>query len=277
MSVIPIERELRLAEKRTEYDTLAEWFDILYPRSEDFSFYGARVAELGSPVLELGCGTGRLTCSLANTTGKIIGLDLSAKQLERAECRRKLMDPAVASNIEFREGTMTSFSYPERFRLIIIPFSALLELRTSQDRIDTFRHCFAHLTAGGKLIFDNFYRGSGELAAWGKPRPANVVTFWGIHPNSHQGDTEVHHFEVQEYEPDGQMLLTIFIDLVDKSGAVNRRTIRVRRQYVSPEESVCELRAAGFEDVRTYGSFDHHEIGDPAVAGRGRVICEALR
>jgi ubiquinone/menaquinone biosynthesis C-methylase UbiE len=277
MSPLPTTTEDQLAEKQNEYDRLAKWFDTLYPRSEDFSYYNARIAELGSPVLELGCGTGRLTCGLATDGGKIIGLDLSSKQLERAERRRSQMSPDIASNVEFRQGTMTRFSFPERFRLIIIPFSALLELQTAQERLNTFRRCLTHLADGGKLIFDNFYRGSGELVNWGKPRPANVVTFWGIHPHPDESDAQIHHFEVQEYESDGRMLLTIFIDQVSNTGAVNRQTIQVKRQYVSPEDSVQELRSAGFQNVRVYGSFAGHEIGDPAVAGRGRIVCEASR
>ena len=194
--------------------------------------------------------------------------------LRKAEERKKGLPAKVAERLDFRLGSMTDFVLDKRFSLIVIPFSGLLELPSSTDRIKTFSRCLDHLAPGGKLVFDTFFRGTGDLLMWGKQRPPNVVTFWGVHSHPTNPDITVHHFEVQEYEPDGAMPLTIFIDAVAQDGSVNRKVIRVRRQYVDPQQCEDELRVAGFQIDRRFGSFRGHAFGDQAVAGFGRFICE---
>src|ERR1700722_11143136 len=87
----------QLLAKQAEYDALAEWFDTLYPRVEDLTYYRERVDELGFPVLELGSGTGRVTCNLAEHGATIVGLDLSQEQLRRANERKATLGAGVAS------------------------------------------------------------------------------------------------------------------------------------------------------------------------------------
>jgi len=51
---------------------------------QDVAFYRDAAREFGDPILELGCGTGRITMALAEAGKRITGLDLSERMLERA-------------------------------------------------------------------------------------------------------------------------------------------------------------------------------------------------
>ncbi len=78
---------------RNPYDfesALVEFYDVLpgYAGREDVRFYVDLALEVGGPVLELGCGTGRVLIPIARSGVSITGVDGSAGVLAR--CRSKL-------------------------------------------------------------------------------------------------------------------------------------------------------------------------------------------
>src|SRR5690242_14601797 len=76
-------------------DFLPEYYDEspLYKRRRDAEFYLEAAQRLGGPVLELGCGTGRVLLPIARTGIDVTGIDLSPQMLAR--CHKKLaMEPA---------------------------------------------------------------------------------------------------------------------------------------------------------------------------------------
>src|SRR5260370_16992491 len=69
------------------YDSfIADYYDespIVRGRLQDVAFYRDAARDFGDPILELGCGTGRITMTLAEEGKRITGLDLSDPILER--------------------------------------------------------------------------------------------------------------------------------------------------------------------------------------------------
>jgi len=86
------------------YDSfIADYYDespVVSSRLQDVAFYRDAVREFGDPVLELGCGTGRITMALAEAGKRITGLDLSERMLERAVKKR------AALRVEARNATL---------------------------------------------------------------------------------------------------------------------------------------------------------------------------
>src|SRR5436305_176842 len=110
--------------KRTEWDHLSEWFDTLYPRTEDIPFYSAWAARCAGDILELGCGSGRITEALAkNGRCDVVGVDLSPGQLELARRRLAAVGTHAPKRIDLVAGDMTSLSLGRQFALIVIPYS----------------------------------------------------------------------------------------------------------------------------------------------------------
>jgi SAM-dependent methyltransferase len=154
-----------LPEKRKDtspalYDSfIADYYDespIVRGRTQDVAFYREAVREFGDPVLELGCGTGRITLALAEMGQRVTGLDLSERMLERATKKRAALFKEERERIHLVQGDMTKFDLSEKFRLIIIPFRPfqhLLEVRQQMDCLDCVRK---HLKPKGRLIVDVF-------------------------------------------------------------------------------------------------------------------------
>ena len=73
----------------------------------DLEIY-AGLAVSGASVLELGAGTGRLTCGLAALGFQVSGIDIAAAMLAQARARVAALDPEVAARIALQLGDLTS-------------------------------------------------------------------------------------------------------------------------------------------------------------------------
>jgi len=100
-------------------------------------------------VLELGCGTGRITIEIARAGVSVTGLDLSVSMLD--EARRK---GAGLPNLTWVLADMRSFALAARFGLICIPFRSFQHLLTDEDQRAALDCCREHLRPNGVLAFN---------------------------------------------------------------------------------------------------------------------------
>ena len=115
-----------------------------------------RLVERRTPrrMLELACGTGRLTFPLAEAglaadpESELIGIDRSEPFLARAELAEQ--PPAV----RLESGDMRSFALEDRFDLVVVPFNSLAYIHTREDQLACLRAARAHLAPGGAFAFD---------------------------------------------------------------------------------------------------------------------------
>jgi ubiquinone/menaquinone biosynthesis C-methylase UbiE len=119
--------------------------------SQDAAFYLALARESGGPVLELGCGTGRVLLPIARAGIACVGVDASADML--AELRAKHPPP----NVELVHTTMESLDLGlRRFPLITIPFRAFSHLLDVPAQLAALANVRRHLEPGGRLALDVF-------------------------------------------------------------------------------------------------------------------------
>jgi SAM-dependent methyltransferase len=142
----------------TEYRFTAEFYDYVVPYRErqDVAFFVAMACESGGPVLEVGCGTGRVLIPTARAGIEIVGLDLSPSML--AICRASLAaEPVeVQNHAQLVEGDMRSFGLGRQFALITLPFRPFQHLTTVEDQTACLTTLHRHLRPGGRLILDLF-------------------------------------------------------------------------------------------------------------------------
>jgi SAM-dependent methyltransferase len=124
--------------------------------SGEIDFWVARARESGAPVLELACGTGRITWPIARAGIDIVGLDINPAMLRAAEAKRAREAPSASKRVRLVEGDMTDFSLGRTFALAIIPFRAFQALLTPEDQRQSLISIRRHLRSGGRLIIDIF-------------------------------------------------------------------------------------------------------------------------
>lgn len=136
---------------------VARFYDLEYDEvSEDIPFFIEYAKKKGSPILELGCGTGRVLIPIARSGLEIWGLDASEEMLNVARSKIEALDAEIASRITLRKGDMKNFFLPKKFNLIIIPFRSFLALSTKEEQETSLRCIRKHLTNKGLLIIDIF-------------------------------------------------------------------------------------------------------------------------
>ena len=122
---------------------------------EDIPFYvelARDAASRGEPVLELGCGTGRVTIPMAQTGAAVTGLDSSPAMLAIAKTKAD----GAGVTVHWVEGDMADFDLAERFGLVVIPFRSFLHLISDQEQIGCLQSIHRHLITSGMLAL-NFY------------------------------------------------------------------------------------------------------------------------
>jgi SAM-dependent methyltransferase len=141
------------------YDNfIAEYYDLspIVTGRKDIGFYVSAAKEFAEPVLELGCGSGRVTLAIAQAGFRITGLDLSPKMLAQAEEKIAKLPDEVRSRVRLVQGNMANFDLHERFRLVIIPFRPFQHLLQVQHQLDCLAQARKHLEPNGRLILDFF-------------------------------------------------------------------------------------------------------------------------
>src|SRR2546430_2542716 len=142
------------------YDSfIADYYDespIVKGRLQDVAFYRNAAREFGDPILELGCGTGRITMALAEAGKRVTGLDPSERMLERAVKKRAGLLREARERVHLIQGDMTRFDLGEKYRLVIIPFRPLQHLLEVKQHVDCLKCVRKHLAPGGRLVMDVF-------------------------------------------------------------------------------------------------------------------------
>lgn len=141
-----------------EYAFIANLYDCVVPYRirPDIGFYVEAARQTGGPVLEVGCGTGRVLVPTARAGIDILGLDLSSHMLHICRKRLKGESEAVQSRVQLVEADMREFSLPRTFRLATVPFRPFQHLTTVADQLSCLASIRRHLADDGLLILDVF-------------------------------------------------------------------------------------------------------------------------
>jgi SAM-dependent methyltransferase len=126
------------------------------PGGDDVSFFRDLARRSDGPVLELGCGTGRVAIPLAEAGLDVVGLDRSAAMLAVATERRRVLPADVRRRIRFVEGDMTDFRLPRRFGLVFAAFRVFMALPDEAAQRSALTAIRRHLRPGGLLSIDLF-------------------------------------------------------------------------------------------------------------------------
>ena len=137
---------------------VAQIYDQVIPYRDrpDVKFFVDAAIESGGPVLEVGCGTGRVLIPTARAGISITGLDLSNHMLD--VCRSSLEEEPqeVQDRVTLLRGDMRDFNLGKKFSLATTPFRPFQHLITTADQINCLENIHDHLQPNGTFILDIF-------------------------------------------------------------------------------------------------------------------------
>lgn len=232
-------------------DLIAQYYDLLYANlDEDWSLWQTLLETVDGPILEVGCGTGRLLLPLAQAGHTLTGLDLSQVALDAA--RSKLKAAGLTKKVSLRCADMRDFDLPQKnFALVFIPLNTFMHCHTIEDQLATLTTIQRHLRPGGQLIIDLFYPDPTLLAE------ADGRLYFEDNIVDELTSRTVQWYWRHDLDLAQQMRhLTYILDEIDDEGLVRRVQIPISLRYFYRYEMELLLRASGFSVETIYGSYD---------------------
>ena len=127
-------------------------YDKVNQFENDIKFYYDIASNVKGKVLELCCGTGRITIPLKEKGIDILGIDFTKPMLERAKEKAKNKQ----LQIDFMLEDMRTFNLNKKFSMIFIPFNSLQNTYSNEDLSKVFQSVANHLEDDGIFVFDIF-------------------------------------------------------------------------------------------------------------------------
>ena len=126
---------------------------------EDVTFYMDLAKRLKpKSVLELACGTGRITVPLAEEGARsgfsVVGLDSEVNMLKLARDKARHIPAAARKRLKLVHGDMRKWHGREPFDLIIVPCASITHLLDLRDQLEVWRRAFQNLAPGGRFVVE---------------------------------------------------------------------------------------------------------------------------
>ena len=148
-----------MVDPHSYYRIASKFYDADYATIReplDVSFYVQLAEESGGPVLEMGCGTGRVLLPVARAGIPIHGMDGSPEMLAVLGEKLAREPDAVKQRVSLAEGDIRTASAGNSFALVTAPFRVVQHLLTRADQRAWLQNVRRHLAPNGVLCFDVF-------------------------------------------------------------------------------------------------------------------------
>ncbi|HEY86026.1 MAG TPA: class I SAM-dependent methyltransferase [Chloroflexi bacterium] len=233
-----------------DFDRIARYYDLLYAdRFDDLAMCLAFSDELDGEILEIGCGTGRITLPLLQQGQKVTGIDLSATALEAARAK---LQAVGFSDAPLYQADMRDFDLPQKaFALAFIPVNTFMHCLTTKEQLETLQAVYKHLRPGGAIVIDLFHPSLDTLAeADGRMLLEDEL------PDEMTGHT-AQVFVVRRLEADRQIQhVTFILDELRADGTLARDTFSFPMRYIHRYEMELLLIQSGFTPPTVFGDYD---------------------
>jgi SAM-dependent methyltransferase len=238
------------------YDPIAEVYDLEHEGFADDIPLMRNIAEIvGDPIVELGCGSGRVLLPIVADGFDVTGVDTSPAMLRRLEERAREVD---GGKVTLLEGDMRGpLPLPsDTFGVAIFSLNGLMHLESQADQIAALAEAARLLDPRGQLVVDLFH-----------PTP-EYLTHLAHGPHlegvwTDDSGREVEKWSHRRVHPSTQTIDTrVWYDSVDDDGTLRRLRSSFTLRYVHPAELELMLARAGFVEWKLYGSYDLDPLDD---------------
>ena len=137
-----------------DYAPFYDWENAQTVARRDVAFWERLARAQPGRVLELGCGTGRLTIPVARTGARVIGVDRSAQMLARGAQRLRRTRLAGSASLVRGDIRFLPFRRRSGFSLVMAPYGMLQSLTRERDLTATIASVHRVLPRGGLFVID---------------------------------------------------------------------------------------------------------------------------
>jgi ubiquinone/menaquinone biosynthesis C-methylase UbiE len=235
------------------YGMMAEFWDLFRGDTstwEDRFFYLDVVKKYGQPVLDVGCGTGRILLDFMQLGYDMDGVDNSPDMLAKLHQKAEKLNlhPTVY------QQEMTELSPPRKYQTILVPSSSFQLLLDSALPPLAMNCFYQYLLPGGVLAMP-------FMTLWKQGDPLeNESTDEAIRP---EDGATIRRWQFNRFEPETELEHTIDRYEIIRDGEViaseEHHQSPATRSYTQ-EQAVALYQKAGFEDVQVFHEFTFEPV-----------------
>lgn len=199
-------------------------------------------------ILELCCGTGRLTLPIAMDGYDISGVDNTSSMLEQA----KVKASGAGLEVKFIEADIRTLDLPEKYDLIFIPFNSIHHLYQNEDLFQAFNVVKKHLKESGLFLLDCFNPNI-QFIVEGEKEQKEIAQY------KTKDGREVLIKQKMRYENKTQ------INRIEWHYYINGEFDSIQNldmRLFFPQELDSYLERNGFKIIHKFGSFEEEEFND---------------
>jgi len=248
-----------LEQRSPNEDDASRLYDSVFASKEDVDFYKWAPENFGGPILEVGCGTGRVLIPTALAGFAITGIDPNASRVQF--CSEEIVKNGIGDKAEAIVASIIDYRTERKFSLVTMPFRSFQHILTPSDQEAALINIRRLLRPGGHCIIDMFNPNIGFLA---NNKIGEEIK--GAAPVSlPEGRTVELRSKVvkRDYIRQTQFCEEIYI-VKEANGDESRIVLPFTTRYTFKCEIEYLSRLAGFEIVETYGDFQRTPFGDEA-------------
>jgi SAM-dependent methyltransferase len=234
------------------YNTIARFYDAENAAmTDDLPLYRTLAADVGDPVLDVGCGTGRVMLHLAQAGHRVVGVDYAAAMLQRGQRKLDAAPHTLRQRVLFVQGDVLQAAFDNCFRLIVVPYNGFMHFPTQAGQLQALRRFHTLLHDDGLLVLD--IPNAGE--------DFGTQDEHGLALERMFTEPESGHLVMQQaistLDRVAQRLqITWVYDEIAADGTLRRTLAPLVLRYVFPGEMDLMLAAAGLRKVAVYGDYD---------------------
>jgi ubiquinone/menaquinone biosynthesis C-methylase UbiE len=229
-----------------DYAPFYDWENARTLGKRDVPFWKTLALRAGGPVLELGCGTGRVSLPLGRAGVKLIGIDRSERMLARARARTKRARLSDTISLIRADIRFTPFAAP-KFSMVMAPYGILQSLLRERDLQATLAEVYRVLEPGGMFGIELV----ADLPSWKEYKKRLSLKGW----RGRQGGAHV--TLVETVRQDRARHLTIFDqEFIERRGRAKRiHRFALTFRTLSVPQMVRRLERSGFEIAALLGDY----------------------
>jgi len=230
------------------YDLQDEGYEDDYPLTLQWA------QQLGDPLLDLACGTGRMALRMAKLGYQVTGVDITPEMIERA--RQKAVQEGLS--IEWVNADARSFHLGKQFSFIYMLENVFQFFLTREDQEAMLARVREHLRPEGCFLFETR-----------NPNPRNLLQTRYLEPQQYTlpDGGQLVTTEEQYYDPMTQIQHYVrHLTFLHPDGEREERALRVALRYVYPQELEALLHYNGFQVRARYGSWQQEPLSATSPA-----------
>jgi len=259
-------------EMNNMYEKIARYYDLIHADlSADVDYILRLAKEASGPILELGCGSGRILFPLARGGHAVTGIDNSDAMLSLARGRLAAETRNTQERVRIVEANAESFRLAEEeesYGLAVISYNTLMHLNPRATK-RAFQRIAAYLAPSGRLFIDLI-----NPSHVSQSPNEGELTLERCLTDEDSGETILHMSSTRIHPMKQTMDVTWVFDASPLGGGLVQRTVaQVEYYYHYPHQIDLLLKEAGLTLLSTAGDYD----GAPFAEESERLLLLAMK